>query len=160
MCPAGSCCGTTVRVTRVRWWSATSCWQFTWGSSPPRSSSSTADSWQANCGSLRAIRCCRHTHTLELSHSSQGTHYCIITAKNKKNILSPSIYTVSGARVPCFLNFRCVKGHVSCDILTYNYLLEALTFMISTIGTPLCAYALFCLVGSTLTRTLLNFCRL
>lgn len=76
--PTGSCCGTTVRIIRVRWWSATSCWRFTWGSSPPRSSSSTADSWQANCGSLRAIRCCRLTSTLELCHN---THSCQILKK-------------------------------------------------------------------------------
>lgn len=60
------CWGTTARTTRGRMWSAMSCWLSTWGSSPQRSSSSTAGNSQVNCGNLHAIRCCRKIITLKL----------------------------------------------------------------------------------------------
>lgn len=68
---AGSCFGTIVRITRARQWNATSSLQFTWESSPLRSSSSTAGSWQANYGSPHATHCCRQTHALTVGQSSQ-----------------------------------------------------------------------------------------
>lgn len=115
MCQTGNCCATTVRITRVRWWSATSCWRFTWGSSPLRSSSSTADSWQANCGSHHAIHCCKHTHTLELNN--QGTH--LLYGQEHKTIFLTLYRYIKNLvlmfRVSIiFILFR----YASCDMLT------------------------------------------